>query len=96
MHHDGVAGGQRRDPGAALAGEGCSSRSDFDVAGHLFDVSDTDQNGSLSPQEYADAGLERYGVPFEEYDADGDGEASRAEYLDLFDRIHLPEGALES
>jgi len=79
--------------GPALAGEDCGA---FDIVTHIFDVSDTDGSGSLSRQEYLDAGLDRYGVPFDEYDADGDGEASIDEYVEMYDRYHLAEGELET
>jgi hypothetical protein len=80
-------------PGSALAGEGCDG---FDVVTHIFEASDTDASGTLSPEEYADAGLERFGVPFDEYDANGDGEASLDEYVELYEWHHLGEDELES
>jgi len=80
-------------PGVAVAGEGCGG---FDVVTHIFDVSDSDGSGSLSRQEYEDAGLERYGVKFDDYDANGDGEASFDEYIDMYNRHHLGEGELET
>ena len=80
-------------PGSVLAGQGCDG---FDVATHIFEASDIDGSGTLSREEYAGAGLERYGVPFDDYDANGDGEASREEYFDLYDRHHLAEGEIES
>jgi len=85
-------------PGAALAGEGCGDG--FDVVSHLFETSDTDASGTLSPEEFERAGLARYGMAFEAWDADGDGEASFDEYRDLYDRHHssggLGEGEIES
>ncbi|MDJ0869189.1 MAG: calcium-binding protein [Myxococcota bacterium] len=80
-------------PGAALAGGGCEG---MNVVAHIFDASDTDGSGTLSAAEYAEAGLERYGVPFSEYDANGDGEASLDEYLDTFDRYHAASEGVES
>jgi hypothetical protein len=80
-------------PGSAVAGEGCK---EFDVVSHVFDTADTDDSGTLSRQEYADAGFERYGVPFDEYDVNGDGETSLEEYLETFDRVHPAEGELRS
>jgi hypothetical protein len=80
-------------PGSGLAGQNCEG---FDVATHIFEASDIDGSGTLSREEYAGAGLERYGVPFEDYDANGDGETSRDEYFDLYDRHHLAEGEIES
>jgi len=80
-------------PGFASAGGSCDRS---DVASHIFDVSDTDRSGTLSRQEYLEAGLERYGVSFEEYDANGDGEASFDEYLDVYDRYHPGVEQIES
>ena len=71
--------------GPALAGEGYDAQA---VVRHIFEVSDTDDSGALSPEEYAAAGLERFGVTFEDCDADGDGETTFAEYLALYDRHH--------
>ena len=81
-------------PTSALAGGGCNS--DFDPATHLFETTDADGSGTISPEEFADAGLERYGLGFDAYDTDGDGEASLDEYLELFDRTHPVEDQIES
>ena len=70
---------------AALSGEGYDARA---VVRHIFEVADADDSGSLTPAEYTAAGLERYGVSFQDCDADGDGETSLAEYLGLYDRHH--------
>ena len=64
------------------------------IAAHIFDMSDSNADGFLTPTEFADSGLERYGIPFDEYDANGDGEASADEYLDLFDIHHPPQGVI--
>ena len=75
---------------ASLSGEGVDHRS---VVRHIFDVADTDGSGTLTPEEYTASELDRYGVSFEQCDADGDGETSLAEYLDLYDRHHPdPDG----
>jgi hypothetical protein len=79
-------------PTAAQAGSGCQQDA-TGVADQIFDASDTDSDGALSPEEYLDAGLERYGVAFEAFDTNEDGETSRAEYLDLFRLHHPPSGA---
>lgn len=76
----------------AEAGPGCEQDANS-VATHIFDASDADGDGTLSPEEYTGAGLERYGVAFETFDANEDGETSRQEYLDLFQRHHPPAGA---
>jgi len=71
-------------PVAATAG------GSYSVVQHIFDVSDQDQDGALSLEEYDEAGLERYGVTFEQTDADGDGKTSLAEYLELYEAHHPP------
>jgi hypothetical protein len=60
------------------------------IAAHIFDMSDSDADGYLSPDEFASAGLERFGMSFEDYDVNGDGETSVHEYFDLFDAHHPP------
>jgi len=71
-------------PVAATAGGGHA------VVQHVFDMSDQDQDGVLSPEEYENAGLERYGVTFEQADADGDGKTSIDEYFELYEAHHPP------
>ncbi len=63
------------------------------IAEHIFDMSDTDGDDALSPDEFKAAGLERYGVGFEAYDVDEDGFASIDEYLDFFE-AHHPSGEM--
>ena len=63
------------------------------AARHLFDASDADRDGALSPQEYIDAGLARYGLAFEAFDSNRDGKVSREEYLDVFRKHHPPTDA---
>ncbi len=79
--------------GVALAGEGCGA---MDVVAHIFEMSDTDDDGALTRAEFAAAGLERYGVPFEDYDANGDGRATFDEYRALYDRHHPAPGEVRS
>ncbi len=73
---------------AGLAGESYHGRQ---VVEHIFDVADQDQSGTLTSVEYAEAGLERYGVSFDESDTDGNGETSLEEYLELYERHHPGE-----
>lgn len=61
------------------------------IAEHIFDMSDTDGDNTLSPEEFAASELERYGVGFDDYDVDGDGFTSFDEYLDFFEAHHPPE-----
>lgn len=60
------------------------------VAAHIFDMSDTNSDDHLSPEEFAAGGLERYGGPFDAYDANGDGRTSADEFFDVFDAHHPP------
>jgi hypothetical protein len=78
-----------------LVGTPASEASDCDgdalgIAGHIFDTSDTNADGALTPAEFAEAGLERYGVAFAEFDVDGDGLTSVDEFFDLFEMHHPP------
>ena len=71
--------------GPVAAGGGEGGR---ELVRHIFDAADKDGSGSLTRAEYAEARLERFGVSFEDCDANADGETSMAEYLDLYDRHH--------
>lgn len=73
----------------ATAGDALESEA---VVAHIFDEADTDDSGALDATEYATAGLARYGVAFEDSDLDGDGETTRAEYLQLYRAHHPPTG----
>lgn len=73
----------------AGAGEGGDPRS---VVVHIFEAADADQSGTLTRAEYEGAGLQRFGVSFDQSDANADGQTSLAEYLDLYDRHHPGEG----
>ena len=59
-----------------------------ELAIHIFEMTDRDESGSLSAEEFEAAELARYGLEFEAFDDDGDGEASRSEYLEIFMRHH--------
>ena len=79
-------------PTLASAGEGCGgSMSAASIVEHIFDTADADQDGSLTQTEYEAAGLESYGVTFEQSDLDGDGGTSIDEYLELYESHH-PQG----
>jgi len=69
----------------ALAEEG---RDPIAVVEHIFEMADADGSGTLTPEEYYDAKLQRYGVTFEACDLDADGETSLSEYLDVYLRFH--------
>ena len=75
------------DTRSASAESGSDARS---IVSHIFRMADTDGSGSLSPLEYREAGLERFGVSFAESDANSDGETSLDEYLALYERHHPP------
>ena len=84
-------------PLAASAGEGCTgAKSAYDVVLDLFESADEDQDGSLTQAEYEGAGLQGYGVTFEESDLDGDGATSMQEYLDLYEMHHPASGGTEA
>ncbi len=61
------------------------------VVQHIFDTADTDRSGALTRTEYAEAGLERFGVSFDDCDENGDGETTFLEYLKVYLRHH-PSG----
>ncbi|MBM4246813.1 MAG: hypothetical protein FJ148_23980 [Deltaproteobacteria bacterium] len=74
-------------PGAA--GEGCPQSAEQAVR-QLFEGADTNQDRSLTRAEYEDAGLQEFGVAFEESDLDADGLTSASEYLELYRKHHPP------
>ena len=47
-----------------------------------------DGDGSLTRTEYEGAGLQRFGVSFDESDTDADGSTSLAEYVERYERHH--------
>lgn len=71
----------------ASAGDGHDATA---VVEHIFEMADRDGDGRLSPEEYEKAGLQRFGVSFDESDLDSDGETSLAEYLELYHLHHPP------
>jgi len=76
----------------AYAG-GCESGYDpVDVVQHIFNTADHDEDGVLTQLEYEDAGLQVYGVSFEESDLDADGATSMQEYILLYDFHHPVDG----
>jgi hypothetical protein len=76
-------------PAASSAG-GCEEGSSVSVVQHIFEMADQDASGTLSQEEYTKAGLERYGVSFEQSDTNGDGETSIDEYIELYEAHHPP------
>lgn len=76
---------------SALSSAGADAGEGHDpiaVVEHIFATSDLDGSGTLSRVEYAHAHLERFGVSFDQCDADGDGEVTLPEYLDVYLRFH--------
>jgi len=69
--------------------EGCQDARG--VVQHIFQMADENQDGVLTRAEYGEAGLERYGVSFDESDVNSDGETSLAEYLEIYERYHSPK-----
>lgn len=78
-------------PGLAAAGEGCEGHAALSTVEHIFVMADQNGDGALSPAEYGSAGLEGYGVSFQETDADGNGETSLDEYIEIYERHHPDE-----
>lgn len=72
---------------AANASAGSDARA---VVQHIFEMADENRDGSLDRSEYEAAGLQRYGVTFEQSDANADGETTMEEYLELYERHHPP------
>jgi hypothetical protein len=72
-------------PRGTLAGGGADAEA---MVRHIFDAADRDDDGQLTQLEYDAAGLARFGVSFEDCDADGDGRTSLDEYLAVYRRHH--------
>lgn len=81
--------------GPASAGDGCAGSAEAKVQ-HIFDAADGDGSGGLTRNEYESAGLQDFGVSFEESDSDGNGETTLEEYLDLYHRTHSPTDGSEA
>jgi len=60
------------------------------VVEHIFDVADTNEDGTLSDDEYTDARLSEYGLTFDQCDTNQDGGLAFDEYLDLYNAHHPP------
>ena len=75
-------------PGAV---PGVGSHDAISIVKHIFEMADKDGSGTLTRAEYREARLQRYGVSFDDCDADADGETSLAEYLELYERHHPDE-----
>ena len=58
------------------------------IVEHIFDVADTNEDGALSADEYADAELSDFGLTFEQCDTNQDGSLAFGEYLDLYSAHH--------
>jgi len=71
------------DAGGCMSGDGAVG-----IVKHIFDRADQDQDGLLTQVEYEDAGLQNYGVTFEQSDTDADGTTSLDEYIELYEKHH--------
>jgi hypothetical protein len=80
---------------ASASADGGCNQDALATVQHLFDSADVDRDGNVTPSEYEGAGLERFGVSFEEIDGDSDGNMSIKEYLELYQRHHPPVGGTE-
>ena len=67
----------------------------INVVVHIFDTADQDRDGVLTRVEYEDAGLQNYGVTFEQSDLDADGLTSLDEYIELYKFHHTTDGETE-
>ena len=84
-------------PSVAGAGSGCESGHDpVDMVQYVFDEADRDRDGSLDRAEYEAAGLQGFGVTFDESDANSDGVTTMKEYLELYLRHHPAKGGSEA
>ena len=81
---------------SAHAGDCGGDKSATTAAQEIFEKADSNGDGALSPAEYSEAGMQRFGVGFDEYDLDANGEASLEEYLELFERHHSGATDLEA
>jgi len=79
-------------PASAAAGGG---EGDVSVVEHIFEMADRDGSGTLSSAEYGEAGLQRFGLSFEQSDTNSDGETSLAEYVELYEMHHPGHGGTE-
>lgn len=69
----------------ASAGQGMNALA---IAEHIFAKTDVDNDGSVTLDEYTDAGLDQYGASFEDFDLDNNKSITLAEYRSLFIRFH--------
>ncbi len=76
-------------PFAAQAGGGCGGGAMAKVQS-IFDRADADSDGLLTKSEYEEAGLQDYGLSFEQSDLDDDGRTSLDEYIELYEAHHPP------
>ena len=65
------------------------------IVDHVFEVADSDQDGTLSSAEYDEAGLAEFGLDFAACDADADGELTQGEYLEIYRLHHSSHGESE-
>ena len=71
--------------GAALAGGG---NTPLEIAQHIFSHADVDEDGVLTANEHAAAGLGRYGASFSDFDLDQNSKVTWDEYKTFFERHH--------
>ena len=78
-------------PAVAPAGGDCGGGTTAEgpgVVAHIFETADADGDGRLTRAEYEGAGLQGFGVSFDESDLNADGETTMGEYLELYLRHH--------
>ncbi len=79
----------------AYAGPGCGGGGATAAVSNLFGEADANADGALSRAEYLDAGLDSFGVSFEDSDLDGNGSTSLDEYFELYEKHHPPVERLD-
>ena len=75
-------------PGAVAYDDQADPGDGAAVVAHIFEVSDLDSDGSLTSEEYTEAGLDAFGLSFEACDGDANGELTSEEFLDLYRKHH--------
>lgn len=60
----------------------------MDVAKHIFEKADTNNDGILTTAEHDAADLGKYGADFSIFDTNEDGKVTLKEYKEVYDRFH--------
>lgn len=63
-------------------------KTNVDVANHIFEKADTNNDGILTSIEHAEAGLEKFGSKFNVFDTNNDGKVTLKEYRTIYNQFH--------